>query len=88
MATIKINHLGVIQRVEIHIKEFNLFIGEQATGKSTICKAVYYFRNFKEILSEYLYGIVLSGRKGHVFPKTLNAQMKDVFIKLFGYSWE
>lgn len=88
MATIKINNLGAVQSVEIDIKKFNLFVGEQATGKSTICKAVYYFRNFKEVLSEYLYNIVLSGKKETTFPGILNTQMKDTFIRLFGYSWE
>lgn len=88
MATVRINHLGPIQRMDVDINKFNLFIGEQATGKSTICKAVYYFRNFKEILLEYLYSIVLTGKRENVFPKALNFQMKDVFIKLFGYSWE
>lgn len=88
MATVRINHLGPIQMMEVDISKFNLFIGEQATGKSTICKAVYYFRNFKEILLEYLYSIVLTGKRENVFPKALNFQMKDVFIKLFGYSWE
>lgn len=88
MAIVRINHLGPIQRMDLEINRFNLFIGEQATGKSTICKAVYYFRNFKEILLEYLYNIILTGKEENVFPKALNFQMKDAFIKLFGYSWE
>ncbi len=88
MAFVRINHLGPIQRIDVKVGKFNLFIGEQATGKSTICKAVYYFRNFKEILLKYLYNIILTGKEENVFPKALNYQMKDVFIKLFGYSWE
>ena len=88
MAIVRINHLGPIQRMDLEINRFNLFIGEQATGKSTICKAVYYFRNFKEILLDYLYTIILAGTGENVFPKALNFQMKDAFIKLFGYSWE
>lgn len=88
MAIVRINHLGPIQRMDLEINRFNLFIGEQATGKSTICKAVYYFRNCKEILLDYLYTIILAGTGENVFPKALNFQMKDAFIKLFGYSWE
>lgn len=88
MAKIHINNLGAIHSVSMEIKQFNLFIGEQATGKSTLCKAVYYFRNFKEILLEHLYDIILGGKKEHKFPKALNSKMKDEFIKLFGYSWE
>lgn len=47
MGRITIKHLGVIKDFEMDIKQFNLLIGEQATGKSTICKAVYFFRSIK-----------------------------------------
>lgn len=33
MAIVRINHLGPIQRMDLEINRFNLFIGEQATGK-------------------------------------------------------
>lgn len=53
VAKIVIDHLASIHHVEIELKQMNVFIGEQATGKSTLCKAVYYFRNLKEILLDY-----------------------------------
>ena len=47
-----IHHLGPIESCEIEISRFIVLTGEQASGKSTIAKAVYFFRTVKdEILS-------------------------------------
>lgn len=86
MAKIIIGHLGVIKNFEMDLKQFNLFIGEQATGKSTICKAVYFFRSIKNELIEYLYAIAIDGQgKNGKFPKVLYGTCIHVFEELFGY---
>ena len=54
MQRIKIKHLGPVQELEMEIKDFNLLIGEQATGKSTVAKAIYFFRIIKGTLTDYL----------------------------------
>lgn len=88
MARIVIHHLGAIKEFEMDIKQFNLFIGEQATGKSTICKAIYFFRSIKNELIEYLYALAIDGEENEdKFPKVLNSKCKSVFVELFGYSW-
>lgn len=87
MGLLRIENLGPIKKLEIEIKQFNLFIGEQASGKSTICKTVFFFREFKQCLIEYLYNISVNGVGESQFPKALNRQMKDTFVQLFGYSW-
>lgn len=87
MQRIVINNLGPIKQLEMDIKQFNLLIGEQATGKSTISKAIYYFRMVKSELIDYLYDVAINGYGEHVFPKVLNNRLKDIFIKLFGFSW-
>lgn len=38
MQKIIIKYLGPVRELEMEIKDFNLFIGEQATGKSTVAK--------------------------------------------------
>ena len=88
MAKIVIHHLAAIHHMELDIRQFNVFIGEQATGKSTLCKAVYYFRNFKEILLDYYYGAAQHGETKRGVIRELNTRLKDSFIKLFGYSWQ
>lgn len=88
MAKIIINHLGAIKEFEMEIKQFNLMIGEQATGKSTICKAIYFFRSIKNELIEYLYSLAVDGETvNECFPKALNSKCKNIFVELFGYSW-
>jgi AAA15 family ATPase/GTPase len=89
MQKIYINNLGAVKDFSMDVNEFNILIGEQATGKSTISKSIYFFRSFKSEILEYLYLIAFGGTEtDKKFPNALNAKMKDVFIKLFGYSWD
>lgn len=50
MQKIKIESFGPINEAEIEIKQMVVFIGEQASGKSTISKLVYFFKSLKEDL--------------------------------------
>lgn len=88
MAKIVIDHLASIHHIEMEINRMNIFIGEQATGKSTLCKAVYYFRNLKEVLLDYYYMIGQDGSTDKGLIKELNTRLKDSFVSLFGYSWQ
>ena len=93
MQRIEIQHLGPVQNLSMEIKDFNLLIGEQATGKSTVAKAIYFFRIIKTTLTDYLCQIfdtalyngsdVSSG-----FNRVLKRELKSNFISLFGYSWD
>lgn len=88
MTKIIIKHLGPISEFSMEIKQFNLLIGEQATGKSTICKAIYFFQTIKEELIKYLYNTAVDGIQKEKFPKSINTVCKSTFIDLFGYSWD
>lgn len=55
MSKLRIEHFGPIQHIELTLnRKFNVFIGEQATGKSTIVKCIYFFKdlitNFDDLL--------------------------------------
>lgn len=93
MQKIEIKYLGPIKEINMEIKDFNLLIGEQATGKSTVAKAIYFFRMIKSTLTDYLCQIYEEGlyngktvNKG--FNKVLKRELKSDFISLFGYSWD
>ncbi|MBQ6885943.1 MAG: AAA family ATPase [Lachnospiraceae bacterium] len=93
MQKIRISHLGPVKELEMDIKDFNLLIGEQATGKSTVAKAIYFFRIIKTTLTDYLcqlYDTSLyngnDASKG--FNNVLKKELKSVFISLFGYGWD
>ena len=61
MQSIKIDHLGPIRNSgKIELNQTNLLIGEQASGKSTFCKAVYCFREFQTQTLSSLYSWVIN----------------------------
>ena len=93
MQKIEIKYLGPVKELEMEIKDFNLLIGEQATGKSTVAKAIYFFRIIKTTLTDYLCQLfdTASYNGNDVsdgFNKVLKKELKSVFISLFGYSWD
>ncbi|MEO5331876.1 MAG: AAA family ATPase [Magnetococcus sp. YQC-5] len=51
MDRIQIRNLGPIREVDLEIRDFMIFIGPNASGKSTISKVVYVFYYFKYLFS-------------------------------------
>lgn len=93
MQTIEIRNLGPVKNLKMDIKDFNLIIGEQATGKSTVAKAIYFFRIIKTTLIDYLcqvYDTSLYNGSGieRGFNNTIKKELKSIFISLFGFSWD
>ena len=52
MQKLIINRLGPIEHCELKCSQFMTLTGFQASGKSTIAKAIYYFRTIKEDIIE------------------------------------
>ena len=48
MHKLTINNFGPISKCELTCKPFIVLTGEQASGKSTVAKALYYFRTVKD----------------------------------------
>lgn len=93
MQKIIIKYLGPIEEMEMDIRDFNLIIGEQATGKSTVAKTIYFFRIIKTTITDYLCQLydtsLYNGREvSQGFSNVLKKELKSVFISLFGYSWD
>jgi hypothetical protein len=91
MQKIIIDHLGAIEHMELELKNFHLLIGEQGTGKSTVAKGIYYIRNIKTRILDYLCHLYDAGQyKEHIskkaFYKELDGELTQNFISLFGYS--
>ena len=53
MQKIIIKNFGPVQDAEIEIKKVLVLIGEQATGKSTISKLIYFFKSLHQYWLEY-----------------------------------
>ncbi|EKV56149.1 hypothetical protein A966_12351 [Brachyspira hampsonii 30446] len=90
MSNLIIKNLGPITDFEMDIKDFNLIIGEQAVGKSTICKCIYFFRLLKDDVNSFIVELLLNNDKNNnVLSKEqlisqLDIKAKDLFIKIFG----
>ncbi len=55
MQKIVIKNFGAIKDAEIEIKKILLLIGEQASGKSTIAKLIYFFKSIRDELFNGIY---------------------------------
>ncbi|MBO5352079.1 MAG: AAA family ATPase [Lachnospiraceae bacterium] len=94
MQKIYIRNNGPVKEFEMEVKNFNLLIGEQATGKSTIAKSVYFFRIIKTTIIDYLTQVCDTGmykscsQDKNCFDKAIRRDLKDIFVRLFGYSWD
>ena len=59
MKKITIRNFGPIQNIEdLEIKDFMVFIGPQASGKSTVAKLVYFFKSIREDVTKHLLGLL------------------------------
>lgn len=94
MQKVYINNNGPIKTFEMEVEKFNLLIGEQATGKSTIAKSIYYLRTIKTKIIDYLNQIYDTNTYNNQpqediwFDRAIKPDLKDTFVKLFGYSWD
>lgn len=48
-------NFGPVEDLDIEIKDFQVFIGPQTSGKSTVGKAVYFFKSLRDELIRYVY---------------------------------
>lgn len=87
---ITIKNLGSVKDFEMDVTKFNLLIGEQATGKSTIAKCIYFFRTVKTHVTYYFQSVYDSGTylgkdiSGGII-QNLSSELKSLFFSLFGY---
>ena len=84
---IKLHNFGPINDFELDIKDFTLLTGPQASGKSTVAKAVFFCRTIKnEIFNQLTMPTSpdiyrLSAKKG------LEKRLRGKFLGMFGSTW-
>jgi predicted ATP-dependent endonuclease of OLD family len=78
-----IRNFGPIKEVELDLKKFNVIIGEQATGKSTIVKILSMCRYFSYIVKSNFskYSIILGDKDGTSFYLGLDSWGLNEFYK-------
>jgi AAA15 family ATPase/GTPase len=82
MEKIKIKDFSVIQNIDLEIKRINIFIGEEATGKSVISKLLFFF---KTILPELMFFNI---EKRYDIQRFENAIKKEFKLFFPTYFWE
>ena len=90
MHSIIIDKLGPIEHAELSDNKFMVFIGSQASGKSTIAKAIYFFRTVKDdILSMFIKkttGNMVNASSDEKCVDHMNKILREKFLGIFGSS--
>jgi AAA15 family ATPase/GTPase len=90
MQKIIVENFGPIEHAEIELRDFVVLIGEQASGKSTLAKLVYFFKRYSTglfvISSEMLLANIQSGKitDWNIVRSNLERDAYKFFIQLFG----
>lgn len=93
MHHIKIHKLGPIKDCELSCSKFMTLTGFQASGKSTIAKAIFYFRTIKDdiyslVESRALSGLMYNSEYENIsLKKLLIDTLREKFLRVFGSSW-
>ncbi len=82
MRKIEIENFGPIKTVDIEIKDILILIGEQASGKSTISKLIYFFKSLRSDLFNIIYENSTSDIKQ--LQKLLFPKIREKFYNFFG----
>ena len=78
MEKIIVNNFGPIKEINFCLdKQFNVVIGEQATGKSTLAKCIYFF---KDVITEMTH--LLMGQ-----PEKLAKMTAEQILQLYCHIW-
>ena len=82
MHSISIKNFGPLVNLELHSNKFTFLIGEQASGKSTLAKLIYFFRTLQD---EFVNLAFTSGSEDwQVFRKLFLSLLKRKFTGIFG----
>ena len=83
---IYVRSFGVIKEVDYEVAKFSLFIGEQASGKSTLSKLVYYFLHIRDEVNEFILDSLRDQIRFNSLRVNLDKRLKKRFVEFFGPS--
>lgn len=81
MQRIVIKNFGAVKEADIELKKITVLIGEQASGKSTIAKLVYFFKTLKNDFFREVYSNNLEKEEETI---NFNLFCQEKFYNLFG----
>lgn len=83
MQKILIKNFGPLEEVNLEVKDLMLFIGPQASGKSTISKGIFFFKSIRDDVLRYL----LEGLDDGKYEKALGnigKRIRGKFLEFWG----
>ena len=81
MQKIEIKNFGPIKELKLDVMDFMLFIGPQASGKSTIAKTIFFFKSLNDDLVKYF----ISAFDKKDFSKPVGSYAKIIRQKFMDY---
>lgn len=87
MPKIKIRNLGPIRKCDIDVNAFTILTGAQASGKSTLAKAIYFFRTLKTDVYEEITRRPSPEDYPDNMINSLEKRIRSKFLRIFGSSW-
>ena len=94
MQKIIIHQLGPVEHCELEINDFMIFTGPQASGKSTIAKSVFFFKNIRKLLVSQIrkrYTVLSYLPDDNSMELSLKGRLlREVranFLQIFGSTW-
>ncbi len=81
MQTIIIKNFGAVEFAEIDISQIVILIGEQASGKSTVSKLIYFFKSLR---TDFFNNIYRESKQIQDLEKTLIKKVQSKFQFYFG----
>lgn len=85
MQKIEINNFGPIERASIEVAPLTVLIGQQASGKSTIAKLIYFFKSLGEYFFTSYYN---SPDDRFSLQEDLFFPFRDKFYDMFGNTYD
>lgn len=87
MGKLTLRNFGPIKQFKREIKPFTVLTGQQAGGKSTIAKAVFFFRT---VAQDFINQMQTRNREDlyrTTLEKDLKKRLRNKFLQMFGSSW-
>lgn len=81
MQRLIVNNFGPLRHVEIDVNPFLVLIGEQASGKSTIAKLIYFFKSLSDEMFSRYYN---SPKLGIDYTNDVIFPIREKFYDVFG----
>lgn len=84
---IYIKQLGPIRECAMDVDAFTILTGAQASGKSTIAKAIYFFKTMKIDVFEQITHRITEDDYRSSMKQGLEKRVRNKFLRIFGSSW-